>query len=90
MKSLNQKKKYLNSYARYSSIAFQMIAIILIGVFGGMKLDEWLKLQFPVFTVVLSFLSVVLAIYYVTKDLIKTKDDKKGVNQKDRQDDGSE
>ena len=68
----------MNSYARYSSIAFQMIIIILIGVFGGIKLDEWLKLQFPVFTVLLSFLSVILAIYYVTKDLIKNKNSNKG------------
>jgi F0F1-type ATP synthase assembly protein I len=48
-----------------------MIAIILIGVFGGMKLDQLLKLQFPIFTVVLSLMSVVLAMYYVVKDLIK-------------------
>ncbi len=76
----------MNSYARYSSIALQMIAIILIGVFGGMKLDEWLKLKFPVFTVMLSFLSVVLAIYYVTKDLIRTKDTK-GAGTKNKQGD---
>jgi hypothetical protein len=48
-----------------------MIAIILIGVFGGVKLDEWLELTFPVFTVILSILSVFLAIYYAIKDFIK-------------------
>ena len=67
----NQKKKALNNYAKYSSIAFQMLFIILLGVFGGFKLDEWLNLSYPVFTVLLSIVSVILAIYYVVKDLLK-------------------
>ena len=70
MKRQNQKKKPLENYAKYSSIALQMLVIILIGVFGGIKLDEWLNLAFPVFTVVLS-LAVILAIYSVIKDLLK-------------------
>jgi len=73
MNPLSEKrKKSLDSYARYSSIAFQMLAIILAGVFGGIKLDEWLNLKVPVFTVSLSILSVILAIYYVTKDLLRS------------------
>jgi F0F1-type ATP synthase assembly protein I len=70
--NLDQKKRLLNSYARYSSIAFQMLAIILLGVFAGFKLDQWLHTK-PVFTIILSFGSVILAIYYVTKDLIRKK-----------------
>jgi F0F1-type ATP synthase assembly protein I len=69
--SAEKKKKSLDSYTRYSSIAFQMLIIILIGVFGGIKLDEWLKLTVPVFTIILSILSVILAIYTVTRDLLK-------------------
>lgn len=76
----SKSKKYLDSYARYTSIAFQMLAIILIGVFGGIKLDEWLELKFPVFTVILAMLSVVLAIYYTVKDLVKTDRDKRKGN----------
>jgi len=71
MENKDQKKNNLNSYVKYSNIAIQMLVIILLGVFGGFKLDQWLELQFPVFTVVLSLLSVVLAIYLVTKDLMK-------------------
>lgn len=82
MEPLRKKKKYLDNYARYSSIAFQMIVIILIGVFGGIKLDEWLSMQFPVFTVIFSILSVILAIYYVTKDLIKAGEKKKTSSEK--------
>lgn len=76
----SKSKKYLDSYARYTSIAFQMLAIILIGVFGGIKLDEWLELKFPVFTVILTILSVVLAIYYTVKDLVRTDKDKRKDN----------
>jgi len=51
-----------------------MIAIILVGVFGGIKLDELVKWEFPVFTLVLTLLSVVLSMYYAVKDLIRFKD----------------
>ena len=69
---LDQKKQQLSAYARYSSIAIQMLTIIFLGVFGGYKIDYWLQTK-PVFTVILSITSVVLAIYYVTKDLLKKK-----------------
>ena len=72
-KELQKNKERLNSYVKYSGIAFQMIAIILIGVFGGMKLDKWLETDKPVFTALLSVLAVILSIYYSIKDLLRTK-----------------
>ena len=74
-KQTNPEKiaKSLNDYAKYSSLAFQMIAIIGAGVFGGIKLDQWLKPKFPLFTVILSFASVMLALYYSLKDFIRKK-----------------
>jgi F0F1-type ATP synthase assembly protein I len=70
--NLDRNKKALNNYARYSSIAFQMLAIILLGIFGGFKLDEWLHSK-PFLTIILSLLSVILAIYFVTRDLLRKK-----------------
>ena len=61
----------VNDFIKYSAIAFQMVVIILAGVFGGIKLDQILKLEFPLFTLILSTLSVALAIYYAIKDFIK-------------------
>ena len=72
-KDLQNKQERLNSYVKYSGIAFQMIAIILIGVFAGMKLDKWLKPRLPVFTAILSVIAVVIAIYYSIKELLRTK-----------------
>ena len=66
-----KEKKALNAYAKYSSIAFQMLVIILAGVFGGRELDKWVEWDFPVFTMALTILAVFLAIYTVIKDLIK-------------------
>jgi F0F1-type ATP synthase assembly protein I len=63
-------RKNLNDYARYSSMAVQMLVIILAGVFAGYKLDYWFHTK-PVLTVVLSIGSVALSIYFVTRDLLR-------------------
>lgn len=66
-----EKRPPLESYARYSSLAFQMFAIIGLGIFGGVKLDQWLGIRIPVFTILFSVISVAAAIYTAIKDLIK-------------------
>jgi len=63
-----KKSKSLNNYGRYSSLAFQMIVILGLGVWGGIKLDGLLHLSFPIFTVILSFIAVLLALYSGLKD----------------------
>jgi len=63
-------RKNLNDYARYSGMAIQMLVIILVGVFAGLKLDQWLHTR-PILTVLLSIVSVALSIYIVTKDLLR-------------------
>jgi F0F1-type ATP synthase assembly protein I len=73
LKNPEKTAKSLSNYAKYSNLAFQMIAIILIGVFGGIKIDHWLTLNFPVFTVLLSLLATGFSIYFVIKDFIKQK-----------------
>jgi F0F1-type ATP synthase assembly protein I len=68
----DRKKQQLNSYARYSGMGFQMLAIIMAGVFGGYKLDQWLHTR-PLLIIILSILSVFIAIYSVTRDLLRKK-----------------
>jgi len=73
-KKKNPKKlqnKGIQDFAKYSSIAFQMIGIILITVWGGVKLDTLTGWHTPVFTIVLSLLGVFGAIYTVIRDFIK-------------------
>ena len=72
--SETKNKKALRNFAKYSSLGFQMCAIIVIGVVGGMKLDKWITgLKFPLFTMLFSILSVISATYYAIKDFIKPK-----------------
>ncbi len=66
-----EKKNKLKAYAKYSNMAFQMVAIILIGTYGGIKLDEYIAWNIPVFTVLFSLLSVIIAIYISIKDVLK-------------------
>ncbi len=80
---MSKKNKPLNNYAKYSSIAFQMGITVFVGAYGGVKLDEYLHWGFPVFTVVFSILSVVLAMYNSIKDFLKMGDNKKD-NQRDK------
>lgn len=60
-----------NNYLKYSGMAFQMMATIGIGVFGGYKLDQYLEFKTPIFTLILSLLSVAVAIYLAIKDFLK-------------------
>jgi len=68
-----EEQNQFQGYARYSGIAFQMFAIIAIGVFAGVKLDQWLTWKFPFFTVIFSLLFVSLAIFLASRDLINKK-----------------
>jgi F0F1-type ATP synthase assembly protein I len=67
----NQGSKGIKDFARYSGIAFQMVGIILVTVWGGKKLDELTGFRVPVFTIILSLLGVFAAIYTAVKDFIK-------------------
>ena len=62
-----------NNYARYAGMGTMMIVTIGLGTFAGVKLDKWLELKFPVFTLVLSLGSVFAAIYLAIKDFLKKK-----------------
>jgi len=54
-------------------MAFQMMVILGLGVWGGIKIDGWLNLKFPLFTGILSFAAVLLALYNVLKDFLHRK-----------------
>lgn len=74
----NQKpREQLNAYARYSSIAIQMFAIIGIGSFAGVKLDEYFSNINNVLTIILSLLSVIIAIIFVIRQIISASKDNK-------------
>jgi F0F1-type ATP synthase assembly protein I len=69
-KNKNKDGNPLKSYARYSGMAFQMLATIALGAWGGTKLDEHFQTEMPWFTLGLAILSVILAIYMAVKDFL--------------------
>lgn len=59
----------LRSVAKYSGLGFQMLAIIGIGAFAGIKLDGYFRTRTPWFTIGLMLLGVVVALYQVIRSL---------------------
>jgi F0F1-type ATP synthase assembly protein I len=70
-KENSEKKKQPNAFIRYSSMATQMAVIIVAGALGGIQLDKYLQTETPWFTGGLTILSVILAMYFAIKDLLK-------------------
>lgn len=64
--SKSAKKRNPNVYLRYSSIGFQMMAAMLLGAFGGMRLDTYLGTK-PLMLIVLLLLGVAYSLYIVIK-----------------------
>lgn len=48
-----------------------MLVVIVIGVWGGLKLDEYFNCENQTFTIVCSLVAVFAAIYLAIKDFIK-------------------
>ena len=60
-----------------SAIGVQMAAIIAVGTFVGVKLDEKYPNDTNLFTLILTLLSVILSISFVIRRVISvSKDDK--------------
>jgi len=60
-------KEQLNNFAQFTGIGFQMLITIGLGVFAGVKLDEYYPNQYSVFTIVLSFVAIAISLYSVIK-----------------------
>jgi hypothetical protein len=67
-----KKKQPLTDYGKYLGMAFQMGAIIALGIWGGIKLDERFPVaKFPLFTVTLSLFSIFFSMYYTIRNITK-------------------
>jgi F0F1-type ATP synthase assembly protein I len=70
MTNLNDKKQPQN-FAKYTGIAFQMLAIIGLFIFIGYQIDQSQARSKPIFTAILGLLGVVLSLYQVIRLLNK-------------------
>ncbi|WP_438963661.1 AtpZ/AtpI family protein [Winogradskyella sp.] len=69
-KQVKDQKNRLNSYARLSGLVIQMIAIIGVGTFAGIKLDEAYPNEKNLCTLGLTLAGVILSIVYVIRRII--------------------
>lgn len=63
--------KNTNNYAKFSALAFQMLGTIALFTYGGSKLDEWQQNTVPVWTLVLSLLSIAGSLYMFIRSVTK-------------------
>jgi F0F1-type ATP synthase assembly protein I len=67
----------INNYAKYSGMAFELLALILIMVFAGKKIDTYFnheKSFMTAFLVVFAVVGYMIRLYY---EIIKKSDDKR-------------
>ena len=65
----SEKKKKVNSYLKYSGMAFQMAGVILVSIFLGKWLDQKMANETPYCTILLTLLLFGGYMYKLTKEL---------------------
>ncbi len=68
LKKVPSKGNSVNAAIKYTGMATKMMVVILVGVWGGRKIDSWANTDTPWFTLILSLISVGAAIYIVIRD----------------------
>ena len=69
---LERGKRALNSYAYYTGVGFQMLAVIGVFAFIGHKIDESRGSKTPLFTAFLSLAGVLISLYLVIRSVKKS------------------
>lgn len=70
-KSDDPIRKKTNSYLKYSGLAFQMAAIILLSIWGGKKIDAYMGWEKPFATLLLTLILFSGFMYKLYLDLTK-------------------
>jgi len=65
------QKKPVNNFLKFSGLGLQMLVSIGIGAWLGMKLDQYLGLQFPVFLLTFVFVIFGGMMYQLYRSLNK-------------------
>lgn len=60
---------------RYASMGTQMLVVIGVAVFLGLKIDQWLKFSFPLLVWFLPLLAICGLMYQFYKETTKRKND---------------
>ena len=66
---LNKTKEKTTSFVQFSGIAFQMLGTIGLGVWLGMKIDDWQDNHRPIWTIILSLTAIGASLYLFIRQL---------------------
>ncbi|MCC9168450.1 AtpZ/AtpI family protein [Pontibacter harenae] len=70
-KEKEESSSGIKPYLKYSGMAFQMVGVLVLAAFAGIKLDDYFNTTVPWFTIILLLLAViasmVLTIISITK-----------------------
>lgn len=66
-----QKPAPRGNFMKYSAIGFQIMGVFALGVFLGLKTDEWLKTPKPYFTLLFSLVFAFAGLYLGLRDFLR-------------------
>lgn len=66
----NNKSNKNKQWMRYTALGSQILVFLALGVFGGLKLDEWLHAT-PLFIITLPALALIGVFIQLYKQLVK-------------------
>lgn len=58
---------------RYAGLATQWMVMLLIAVFAGYKVDQWLKWKIPVCLIVFPLIALAVSLWQLIKEFSKPK-----------------
>ena len=70
-KSIESKGKQLSKFAKFSGLGFQMAAVIGLGVYTGVWLDEKYPNKHKLYTIIFSLVFVCLSMFQAIRQLNK-------------------
>jgi F0F1-type ATP synthase assembly protein I len=68
-----KEPKQPQNMMRYAGLATQLMLLMLIGVWGGHKLDKLLNWKVPLFLILFPLISLALSMWQLLKELNKPK-----------------
>jgi hypothetical protein len=74
---LKTRKETNNDLIKYAGMGMQFLASIAIGIFVGIKADNWLKFSFPLLVWLLPLLIIISLTIKIIKDTSKKDISKK-------------
>ena len=72
MKEQDTKENGQGNVMKYAAVGTQMLVLLGLGVWGGLKLDEKLHTN-PLFLVLFSVISLFVSLYYLYRQLVGPK-----------------